>query len=295
MVSRDGHRLDFLLLAGVFTDLVLGQRGAADQLVFPLPPGDGVGDQDERGGLRLGHRGGADERFARAAGQDHDAGTAGPEGLGGVVLVVAQGPAVFNEFDWVGLAVDVSGEVLCRPADLVQLLLEPAALGGRDCHGVVIDPCAQHPADLLVAGNLLQDCRLGRFQDQPVSRMLVDAHPAIPRHRLGDIDKQSLRNREARVVLQHVHDLLRIVAGGAGVPQRQRRDAVGVDVLRGPLQFGERGQGRAGLIGTRVIHLQEHRFVGLDDERACGHRQVLLPSTPFTSSAPASRSSCCRC
>ena len=36
-------------------------------------------------------------------------------------------------------------------------------------------------------------------------------------------------------------------AGGGGVPQRQVRDAVGVDVLRALFQLGERGEGVAGL------------------------------------------------
>jgi hypothetical protein len=45
-------------------------------------------------GLR--HRGGADERLAGAAGQDDDAGPAVPEALDGLLLVVAQRPAVLR-------------------------------------------------------------------------------------------------------------------------------------------------------------------------------------------------------
>ena len=54
LVGGDGDRADLLALAGVLADLLLGERGAGDQLALPLPAGDGVGDQDQRGrpGLR---------------------------------------------------------------------------------------------------------------------------------------------------------------------------------------------------------------------------------------------------
>ena len=66
LVGGDGDGLDFLLFAGVFADFVFGQGGAAQELVAPLAAGDGIGDQDERGGFRLGHRSGADDGFAGA-------------------------------------------------------------------------------------------------------------------------------------------------------------------------------------------------------------------------------------
>ena len=52
LVRGDGDRADLLALAGVLADLLLGQRGAGDQLPLPLPAGDRVGDQDQRGRLR---------------------------------------------------------------------------------------------------------------------------------------------------------------------------------------------------------------------------------------------------
>ena len=69
----DDRSADLLALARVLADLLLGERGAGDQLALPLPPGDGVGHQDQRGRLRLGHRGRADQRLARPAGKDDDA------------------------------------------------------------------------------------------------------------------------------------------------------------------------------------------------------------------------------
>ena len=52
LVGGDGDRADLLALAGVLADLLLGQRGAGEQLPLPLPAGDGVGHQDQRGRLR---------------------------------------------------------------------------------------------------------------------------------------------------------------------------------------------------------------------------------------------------
>ena len=147
---------DLLALAGVFADLVLGQRGAREQLALPLPAGDGVGDQDQRRRLGLGHRGRADQRLARAARQHHDAGAAGPERRRPPLLVVAQVPAVLAQLDRVRLAVDVAGQVLGRPAELEQHLLDLAALGGVHDDGVVVDARAEHRRDLLVAQHLLE-------------------------------------------------------------------------------------------------------------------------------------------
>ena len=50
---------------------------------------------------------------------------------------------------------------------------------------------------------------------------------------------------------------------------------VGVDVLRGALEFREGGQRGAGRVGVGVVDFQQHGLVGLDDERtvAEGHGQ----------------------
>ena len=117
------------------------------------------------------------------------------------------------------------------------------------------------------------------LQNQPVSRVFLQLEPAVAVHRLSDIYKQWLRHGEAAVALQHVHDLLRIVPRGTCVPQRQRSDAVGVDVLRRPLQLGKRCQRVAGLGGLLMVDFQQHRFVRLHDEwsGSNAHAWSLLP------------------
>jgi hypothetical protein len=131
----------------------------------------------------------------------------------------------------VRLAVDVPGEVLGRPAQLEQRLLEVAALGGVHHHRVVVDPLADEPGDLLGAHHLLEHRAVGARQHQSVGRVLLEPQPSVARHRLGDVDEQGVRDGVPAEREQGVDDLLRIVSGGSRVPQRQRRQPVGVDVL----------------------------------------------------------------
>ena len=170
-----------------------------------------------------------------------------------------------------GFAVDVSGQVVGGPADLEQFLLESPAFGGVDHHGVAVDLRAQHGFDLLVALDLGQHRGVERDQRQPVDWALDQLQPAVAVHGLGDVHQQRLRHREAGVGDQYVDHLLGVVPGGACVPQRQRRDAVGVHVLGRALEFGERGQRLAGVVGLVVVDLQQHGLVGLDDQRSTTH------------------------
>ncbi len=128
LVRRDGDRADLLAFAGVLTDFFLGQRGAGQQFAPPLPPGDGVGDQNQCGGTGFRHRGRSDERLPGATRQHDDTRPAGPKSLDGLLLVRPQVPVRVVEFDVVRLAVDVAGLVVGGPADLEQCLLEVAAL-----------------------------------------------------------------------------------------------------------------------------------------------------------------------
>ena len=63
--------------------------------------------------------------------------------------------------------------------------------------------------------------------------------------------------------------------GGSCVPEAQRGHPVGVDVLGGALELGERGDRPPRLLGARVVDLQQQRLVALDDQRAV--RQGLVP------------------
>ena len=115
--------------------------------------------------MRLRHGGGAHNGLAGAARQHDDAGSAFPEGFGGVALVVAKLPAVVVQRDWVGLAVDVAGQILHGPTQLGQLLLDLTAGGGVDGDREVVDRLGDERLDLLAAPDLGEDGGVVRLED----------------------------------------------------------------------------------------------------------------------------------
>ena len=117
-----------------------------------------------------GHRRGAHQRLAGAAGEHDDAAAAGPEVLHRQLLVGAELPAGLVQQDRVRRAVDVAGQVLGGPADLEQQLLELPALGRMHHHGLAVDPRAQQGGDLLGAADLLQHRVVGGPHHQAVLR-----------------------------------------------------------------------------------------------------------------------------
>jgi hypothetical protein len=132
----------------------------------------------------------ADACAIAAAPTYDDPGAAVPEGVHRLLLVRAHVPAVPDELDLVRLAVDVPGEVFRGPAELQQGLLEVAALRRVHQHGVVVDPCPQHRLDLGASQHLLQHRPVGRYQHQPVLRMLLEPQPPVAVQRLRDVDEQ---------------------------------------------------------------------------------------------------------
>ena len=81
-------------------------------------------------------------------------------------------------------------------------------------------------------------------------RVLHQLQAPVAIHGVGDVDQQRVRHRVAAVANQRVDDLLGIVTGRPRVPQPQRRQPVGVDVLGRALEFGERRDRRARLAAS---------------------------------------------
>lgn len=102
--------------------------------------------------------------------------------------------------------------------------------------------------------------------------VLDQLQAAVAGHGLGDVHQQRLGDGEAGVALQRVYGLLGVEAGGAGVPQRQWGDAVGVDVLGRALELRKRGERGAGLWRVRVRDLKQDGLVRLDDQGAATKR-----------------------
>ncbi len=169
------------------------------------------------------------------------------------------------------LAVDVAGQILCGPTDFEQHLLDAAALAVVHDDGVVVDAGPEHRRDLLVAQHLFEDRAVQAHQDQAVDRALHQLKTAVAGHGVDDVDEQRLRHRVARERHQCVDDLFGVVARGARVPQRQRCDPVGVDVLGRALELRERSDRGARSAGLLVVDFEQHRLVGLHDQGAVGH------------------------
>jgi hypothetical protein len=241
---------------------------------------DGVGHEDQRGGARLGHRGRPDDRLARPAGQDDDAGPPVPETLRRLALVRPHRPAVLAQRDRVCLAVHVPGQVLGGPAQLEQHLLEVAPLGGVDHDAVVGESGADQRLDLRAAQHLLQHRDIERPHHQPGTRVLDQLQPPVTGHRLRDVDQEGVRHRIAGVLEQDVDHLLGVMAGRPRVPEAERGEPVGVHVLGRALQLGERGDRPAAGHRVGVVHLEQQRLVALDDEGAVVHRASLTRIGP---------------
>ena len=237
--------------------------------------GHGVGDQDQRGGTGLGHGRRTHDGLTRTARQYHHPRPAGPERVRRHLLVVPQFPAILRQADRVGLAIDVAGQIFGRPADLEQHLFDPAPLAGVNQDGVVIDARAQHRGDLLIAQHLREDRAVQTEQAEAVGGVLDQLESAVAGHGVDDVDQQRLGYRVAGEVHQYVDHLFGVVAGGTGVPQRQRGDAIGVDVFGGTFEFGERGDGGACGVGLLVVDLEKDCLVALHDQGAVSHGPII--------------------
>ncbi len=271
LVGGDSDRPDLLDRARVLADFIRCQGRAFEQLVLPLPRCHSVGYQDERCGGADGHGRGTHQRLPGPAGEHHHTAAAGPEIFGGELLVRAKLPAVLVQRDQVRCTVHVAGQVLRRPADLQEQLLELAPLGGVDHNCFAIDPWPQQRLDFLGPDDLFQYRVVVSAHHQAVLGILLQPQPSIPGHGLFDVDQQRMRHREPRVFEQRVQDLLGIQPGSACVPQAQRGEAVTVHVFRGAFQFGEGGNGVPRLGGQFMVHLEEDGFITLDDQRAVVH------------------------
>ena len=95
--------------------------------------------------------------------------------------------------------------------------------------------------------------------------------PAVAADQLAEVGRQvggkrELANRSPAPAIIASADM----PGGRGVPERERRQAVGVDVLGALLQLGERRDRVAGLGVQRVVDFQQDRAVALHDQRIGG-------------------------
>ena len=145
-----------------------------------------------------------------------------------------------------------------------------AALGRVHGDGVGVDSLADERLHLLAADDLFEHGAVSGDEDQAVHGVLLEPEPAVAGHRLGDVDEERVRDCVAAVLEQDVDDLLGVMPGGAGVPEAQRRQPVGVHMFGGALELGERCDGPTAVLGAVMVDLEQEGLVGLDDR--AGHR-----------------------
>ena len=286
---RDGLYLFFL--SGKFTDHLGGDVGLVQQLLPPLADGHRVRYQDERLGLKQGHRADSHHGLSRAA-REHDHAAAAIRtsaaivGVNGALLVVADDERIARQRDGAEIeneriAFLVPGRVLHGESHLYQRLLYMPAQIGVDLDGVLVDRGGYERLDLPVAHDLVEQQGVRGNQKHPV--VFADKpYEPVPAHLFGDRGKDDLGDVVPGIVFKGADDRFRVQAGRGRVPQGKRGDPVRMDVLRAFLEFGEWRDGVARVLEFGIVHLEQDRIVALNyDGFVVGHYRGAVSSPVF--------------
>ena len=281
LVSGNRDRADFLGVAGVFADGVRRQRGFVQQLGLPLPRRRHVGREDQSGSAHQRHARHAHDGLARAARQHDDAGpaalrAAGVKNLRRRALVIPRrerhpGQRQAAQRQGKILAADVAGEVFRGETELDERLLEPAPLGGGHHKVQRCRPRWQEGRERFLMRQLLRQRQVPRPEQQRAIVLARELETAVARGEVPHAGRHVAGQRVFRELPQRRHDAFCRLAHRAGVPDRERRDAVGVDMLWRLHQLGKPRQGIARLGVARVVHFEQHRVIALHDERVLGN------------------------
>ena len=279
VVGSHGDRLHFFGQAVVFAHLVGRERGLVEDFRDPLPRGGDAGGEHQRRGPHLAHARQADDRLARPARQ-HDHAAAAADAAGGVKhagrrpLIVAERERLARggrlaERDIQPFALAVAGQVLGGKADLHQRLLDPPPARRIDHKRRGRPPLSQERADVLVAGDLFGQRLVGGLQQQAVVAP-QQLQAAVAGGEVADLMLDVARHVVLGELAERRRHLLRGQPRRRRVPDGERRDAVGVNVLRRLDQLRKAGQRVAGRLVPRAVDLDEDRVIALNDERIVG-------------------------
>ena len=111
--------------------------------------------------------------------------------------------------------------------------------------------------------------------------VLFEPQLTVPEKVVLDVDEKVARDVEFAEIGEGGNDGFQSHAGCRGVPDRKRRDPVGVDVFRALHQFRKHRQTVAGLFESGVVDFEEDGSVALGNERFMrveNHRRVCFPS-----------------
>ena len=172
---------------------------------------------------------------------------------------------------WQFLPLVVTGQIVGRIADGDQRLLEQAAHPQTDAEHPLRQPLAQQRRHLAVASQQFRQRRVGDLQHQSQSRLIAFDHrqSVAPAQRL-DLLGHALGHRIFGVLAQGGDHRPGIQTRCPGVPDAQRGNAVGMDVLRTLDQFGKGRDGVASRLGAGRMHFQQHGLIALHDQRIFG-------------------------
>ena len=92
---------------------------------------------------------------------------------------------------------------------------------------------------------LFEQGAIGRDQDE-IFALAFEPHAAVSADQLAEIDRQIGRDGEFAEAIEDGDHRFGLEAGGGGIPERERAEAIGVDVLGAFLQLGEGGERVAG-------------------------------------------------
>jgi len=112
-----------------------------------------------------------------------------------------------------------------------------------------------------------------QLREHRAAGVALDADSSVPAGKVANLRGDVRWERKSRVFRERPHDLDVCGSCGAGVPDRERADLAGVDVLGRLDELGKarRCVARSGV--PRRIDVHEDGQVALDDEGGCCARQ----------------------
>src|SRR5262245_37012879 len=125
---------------------------------------------------------------------------------------------------------------------------------------------AQIRLDSAMSRQLHEQGCIIRGQHQPVV-LAPEPHVPPPSDQIAHIHQDVLRHRVFRKLDERCGHTFCRQASCRGIPQRQWRNAVGMDVLRAFFQFGKGANSRASRFVEGVVHFQQQCMIALDNQR----------------------------
>jgi len=193
---------------------------------------------------------------------------------------LAGAPHRVEQTDGQSGAIDITRQVFCREAHIDEGFLDVAAHGRIDLHGARVYLAGDELADLALAADLQHEERVFRAEQQAAIRCAAQLQPPEARDVVPHIGLDVAGDIVLAVLGQGLEDGICIQPAGGCVPQRQRRQPVGVDVFGAFLQLRKARQRVARLLVAGVIDLQQDGPIALHDhriQRISGHNTLRFP------------------